>query len=258
MDKKDFLDLVDIVSQYVQLAPEGDSHYLGQCPFCSAKDSLILSVDNQFWSCLSCGADGDRYDFVAKSENISRAEAILMIGHHTNTGEPFPHARFTPGKPAPKVEETRRPAAPPPPKPEAAKAPAAPTPTAPAPGAEKGLLKPFLEFRNIIPSYQGAALLDDRSAMIISDSEYSSSADLVAIGGFLAPALGQAAALFSNWGMGTAPLPAQLILASEDAAILAHKFGPAAHPRLLLIRLANPAEVPVARRLVASASAKLT
>jgi hypothetical protein len=258
MDKStDFLDIVRIVSQYVRLAPEGESHYIGHCPFCTAEeDSLILSVDTQYWHCLSCGANGDRYDFVARSENISRAEAILMIGHHTNTGDPFPHARFKPAKPSAKVAEAPKATAPPSAKPpEAPKAQAAQP--APPSGVEKVLLKPFLEFRNIVPSYQGAALLDDKSRTILSDSEYPSSAELAGVGALLATALVHTATMFTKWGMGAATLPAQLILASENSAILVHKFGQPAAPRLLLIRLANPSDVAVARRLVASASAKL-
>jgi DNA primase len=97
------LNIADIVGQYVKLHPEGDTHYTGKCPFCSSGDnSLILSqenpnwsLDKQAWSCLSCGTEGDRYDFVARSEHVSRAEAILLVAHHANTGTPFPHARFT-------------------------------------------------------------------------------------------------------------------------------------------------------------------
>lgn len=263
MDKPDFLDIVDIVGQYVTLAPEGDSHFIGKCPFCAAaEDSLIVSVDNQYWSCLSCGADGDRYDFVARSENISRAEAILLIGHHTNSGEPFPHARFKPGAPAAKAaaRKPERAAAPPPPRPAPPQAaPAAPAaqPAATAGGADQALLASFGELRKIIASYQGAALLDAQAKMIACDSESPQSAALADVGESLAPLLAQAATLFSKWGMG-ATLPAHVTLASEELAILVYQFGPPDKARLLVVRLANPSEVAVARRLVASASARIT
>ncbi len=259
MDKSDFLDIVGIVGQYVQLTPQGGSHYSGKCPFCSlGEDNLILSVDKQYWCCLSCGADGDRYDFVAKSEKIGKAQAILMVGHHTNSGEPFPHARFK----APKVAETHKPEraaakAPPATKPaEPPKAQAAPQPATPKGGAEEGLLAPFVKFRNIIPSYQGAAILDDKARMIVYDSDYPSSAGLAGSGEILASILVHAGTVFSKWGM-NATLPATLTLASEDLAILVHKSGPADELMLLVVRLA-PADVPVARRLVASASTKRT
>lgn len=262
MDKS--LDLVDIVGQYVQLTPEDKSHYKGQCPFCG-EDSLILSVDTRYWCCLSCGADGDRYDFVARSEKIGRAQAILLVGHHANSGEPFPHARFKPGAPPAKAPE--------PLKPEQAAAKAAPAPSAAKPpeppkakpaaaqpaqkGGAEGLLAPFLKFRNIIPSYQGAAILDDKSRMIVYDSDYPSSANLASIGEILSSILVHAGTVFSKWGM-NATVPATLTLASEDLAFLVHKSGPADELMLLVVRLANPSDVPVARRLVASTSAKVT
>lgn len=263
MDKSDFLDLADIVGQYVQLTAHGDTHYSGQCPFCSAgPDSFILSVENQYWCCLSCSADGDRYDFVAKSEKITRAEAILLIGHHTISGEPFPHARFKAAKAAETPEPERAASMAPTPsataQPETPKAQAATSPAgAPQGSTEKGLLAPFLAFRNIIPSYQGAAILDDKFKMIIYDSDYPGSTDLAGLGEILAPILAHAGTLFSKWGM-NATVPATLTLASDDLAILVHKSDPADELMLLVVRLANPSDVPVARRLVASASAKHT
>ncbi len=264
MDKS--LDLSDIVGQYVQLTPEGESHCRGQCPFCSSgEDSLILSVDTRYWCCLSCGADGDRYDFVARSENISRAEAILMVGHHTNSGEPFPHARVKASRPSAKVAETRdsertaamvaAPSATKPPKSSKAEA-AVSQPGAPKGGSE-ALLAPFLKFRNIIPSYKGAAILDDESRLIVYDSDYPFSADLAGIGEILAPILVHARTVFSKRGMNAA-VPATLTLTSQDLAILVHKSGPADESMLLVVRLENPSDVPVARRLVTSASTKLT
>ncbi len=264
MDKSDFLDIVAIVGQYVQLTPHGETHYSGQCPFCLSPDDLILSTENQYWMCLACGADGDRYDFVARSEKISRAEAILMVGHHTISREPFPHARFK-AAPSAKAAETPEPKraakAPAPaataPPPEAAGAKAAPgEAAAPQGAAEKGLLAPFLAFRNIIPSYQGAAILDKESRMIVYDSDFPSSTDLAGVGAILAPILVHVGRLISQWGMG-ATVPATLTLTSEDQAILVHKSGPADELMLLVVRLANPSDVPIARRLVASASTKL-
>jgi len=263
MVKSNYLGIADIAGQYVKLTPEGPSHFIGKCPFCAAEeDSLILSVDTQYWHCLSCGANGDRYDFVARSENIGRAEAILMVGHHTNSGEPFPHARFKPAPPSPAAEPPKvapaaataaaAPAPKPPEPPPATAAPAAPA----GPALEQALAAAFLQFRNIIPSYQGAALFDDKSRMILGDSGYSLSADLGAVVQALAPILAQAAAVFSKWGINAAG-PGTVTLSSENLAILVYKFGPG-QSRQLMVRLQNPSDAAVARRLVASASARLT
>lgn len=273
MKKTDFLELEDIVGQYVQLTQEGKLHFKGQCPFCLSADSLVLSLENQYWGCLSCGVQGDRYDFVAKSENIGRAQAILLVGHHTNTGEPFPHARFKPGEISFKVaeiseQESKAPTSTATKPPEASR-PATPKPEASQPkadisvsgapkgGDEQGLLAHILGFRNIIPSYQGAAILDHESRMIVCDSEFPSSADLAGIGEILAPIMAHAGTMLSKWGM-NATIPATLTLASEDSAILVHKSGSADKLMLLVVRLANPSDVPVARRLIASAAVKFT
>ncbi|HEY5994086.1 MAG TPA: CHC2 zinc finger domain-containing protein [Gallionellaceae bacterium] len=262
MNKSDFLDIVDIVGQYIQLTPEGPSHFIGKCPFCQAEDSLVLSRDTQYWHCMSCGLNGDRYDFVAKSEKIGRAVAILMVGHHTNTGESFPHARYTPAKPTAKVEAraperaaAAAPAAPAMKQPEPARAQAAAAPPGPPAGAaEQAMAAPFRELRNLIPSYQGAALLDEKFKKLLADNDFPYSADLAAIGEILAPILERAGNVYSQ---SSSTLPATLTLASEDLAILVHQSGPVGKTRLFVVRLANPDDLPVARRLVASASAKL-
>lgn len=258
--------ITDIAGQYVQLAPEGPSHYVGKCPFCGAgADSLVISVDTQYWHCLSCGANGDRYDFVARSEHVGRAEAILMVGHHTISGEPFPHARFRKREPdaAASAAKQVKPAPPqptaPPERPAATAAPvspgvAPPGVVAPA-GAAQGPAASFTDFRNIIPSYQGAALLDNQSKAIAVDTALPLSAELVGVGEILAPILERAGNVY---GQSNATLPATLTMASDELAILLYKFGQTAKPRLLVVRLANPSEVPVARRIVASVSAKLT
>jgi hypothetical protein len=259
MGNSDFLNIVDIVGQYVPIVPEGKAHYLGKCPFCPAEEgSLVISVENQYWSCLSCGAHGDRYDFVAQSEHVSRAEAILMVAHHTNSRELFPHAVFKPGAPAattPHMPEQAAAApspAPAPPQPQPPKAETAAT----QPDTEKGLLAPFLRFRDIIPSYQGAAILDHQSKMMVFDSDYAFSADLAGTGEILAPVLAQATAVLAQSGNNISE-PCTLTFASDELAILMHKFSPADESMVLMVRLANPSDMPIARRLVASASAKL-
>lgn len=266
------LNIVDIVSQYEQLTPEGDSHYSGKCPFCASDDpnNLILSqenpywgLDKQAWSCLSCGAEGDRYDFVARLEHVSRAEAILMVAHHANSGDPFPHARFKVRTTPVTKEQAHAPGrttdAKPAQRPSAAPAGGLQSPR----GARQpagmndactGELKTRLaKFRSIVPSYQGAAILHDASqSVILSDTEYTSSADLAAVAEALRPILLHAGTVFSDPGMQRA-IPATLSLASEDQAILAHRFGePGDKSMLLVVRLGNPSEVPVARRVMSS------
>lgn len=256
--ERTMLNLVDIVGEYVQLTREGESHYVGQCPFCLTQGSLILSVDNPYWSldkqgwaCLHCGAEGDRYDFVARIENVSRADAILMIAHYTNTREPFPHARFkVPGGAA----EAETPAAPAAKWPEAVLVERRPPKFGGMDEADhKELMTRLVKFRNIIPSYEGAAVQNDASRQILfSDSEFPFSAELGELADMLWPLLANAGTVFPEPGRNRAKANT-LSLASEEFAILGHKFGRERNDLMLLVvRLGNPSELPVARLVVNS------
>ena len=59
--KQDLLnrvDIVDIVSRYVQLK-KGGANYLGLCPFHNEKTpSFTVSPTKQFYHCFGCGAHG--------------------------------------------------------------------------------------------------------------------------------------------------------------------------------------------------------
>ncbi len=264
MDKS--LSFTDIVGQYAQLTPVTNSHYSGHCPFCASDDAdnLIVSLYSHRWICLSCGAEGDRYDFVSKAENISRAEAILMVSNHASSGPSFPHARIKPGStsgtatqsgaPSKKTAKTPASFVTKPAEPAKAKAPSS-QPGTTRENAGNKLMACFLECRNFIPSYQGAAVLDEQSRMIACDSEHPLSASLSGVGEMLAPILALAGTAFSKWGMDNT-LPASLTMASEDSAIVAHKSGSADKLMLLVVQLKNPADMPVARRLISSAAIK--
>ncbi len=258
--EKTMLNLVDIVGEYVPLTRESESHYIGQCPFCATPGSLILSVDNphwsldkQGWACLYCGAEGDRYDFVARAEQVSRADAILMIAHHTNTGEPFPHAHFKTPEVSAVAAAIAAPASP-------ARRPAEVTVerrTGRAAGMnEEGrheLMTRLVKFRKIIPSYQGAAVQNDASRQIVfADDEFPLSLELAEVADMLWPILAEAGTVFPEASQNHA-MANTLSLASDEFAILGHKFGRArSDVMLLVVRLGNPSELPVARRVINS------
>jgi hypothetical protein len=110
-----------------------------------------------------------------------------------------------------------------------------------------------IRFRNIIPSYQGATLLNAASKnIILSDIEYPLSSGLNEIATELRPIFTHAGAVFPGSNARGA-MPGTLSLASADQAILAHVFGETAEQSMLLVvRLGNPTELPVARRVVNS------
>src|SRR5579859_779899 len=73
------LDLVDVVSQRVTLKRAG-STYKGLCPFHSEKTpSFIVFPDKGNYHCFGCGANGDLFSFVMKTENFAFLEALRSL-----------------------------------------------------------------------------------------------------------------------------------------------------------------------------------
>ncbi len=72
-------DIVEIISQYVDLKKSG-ANYLGLCPFHSEKTpSFTVSGEKQFFKCFGCGEGGDAISFVMKREQLSYPEAIRRL-----------------------------------------------------------------------------------------------------------------------------------------------------------------------------------
>lgn len=77
---KDSGDIVDIVSDYVQLKRSG-ANFVGLCPFHNEKTpSFTVSQSKQFFHCFGCGESGDLISFVMKRENLDFTEAIKFLG----------------------------------------------------------------------------------------------------------------------------------------------------------------------------------
>jgi len=70
------IDLIEIVSQYVQLKRQG-VNMVGLCPFHSERTpSFYVSPRRQLWHCFGCGAGGNVFHFLMKIENISFWQAL--------------------------------------------------------------------------------------------------------------------------------------------------------------------------------------
>jgi DNA primase len=72
-------DIVDIISEYVQLKKQG-RNYSGLCPFHGENTpSFSVSTDKQVYHCFGCGAGGDVFSFLMEIEGLSFQEAAFKL-----------------------------------------------------------------------------------------------------------------------------------------------------------------------------------
>ncbi|MCX7694540.1 MAG: DNA primase [Caloramator sp.] len=75
----EYNDIVDIISEYVQLKKVG-RNFVGVCPFHNDKGpSLSVSQDKQLFHCFGCGAAGNTIGFVMKIRNCDFKEALFYL-----------------------------------------------------------------------------------------------------------------------------------------------------------------------------------
>jgi DNA primase len=73
-------DVVDVISEYVQLTKRG-RNWFGLCPFHSEQSpSFSVSQDKQIFHCFGCGAGGNAITFVMDIDNLSFQEAVSKLG----------------------------------------------------------------------------------------------------------------------------------------------------------------------------------
>ncbi len=77
-------DIVDIISEYVQLKKQG-RNYLGLCPFHHENTpSFSVSPDKQVYHCFGCGAGGNAFSFLMEIEGLTFLEATVKLADKTN------------------------------------------------------------------------------------------------------------------------------------------------------------------------------
>lgn len=73
-------DIVDIISEYVQLTKRG-RNYFGLCPFHGEQTpSFSVTQEKQIFHCFGCGAGGNVITFVMDMENLSFQDAVSKLG----------------------------------------------------------------------------------------------------------------------------------------------------------------------------------
>lgn len=85
------VDIVEIISEYVPLVSKG-RNYFGVCPFHDDNHpSMSVSKEKQIYTCFSCGATGNVFNFLMDYKSVSFKEALKIVadraGISVNIGE---------------------------------------------------------------------------------------------------------------------------------------------------------------------------
>ena len=92
--KQDLLnrvDIVDVVSRYVQLK-KGGANFLGLCPFHGEKTpSFTVSPTKQFYHCFGCGAHGNAIGFLMAYAGLGYVDALRDLA--SSVGMQLPESR---------------------------------------------------------------------------------------------------------------------------------------------------------------------
>lgn len=76
---KSKIDLVDLISEYIQLKPAG-ANFKAVCPFHHEKTpSFMVSRPKQIWHCFGCNLGGDLFGFIMKMEGLEFPEALRLL-----------------------------------------------------------------------------------------------------------------------------------------------------------------------------------
>ncbi len=73
-------DIVDVVSQYVNMKKRG-RNYFGLCPFHDERTpSFSVAPEKEIYHCFGCGAGGNVFNFIMEHDNLTFVEAVQILG----------------------------------------------------------------------------------------------------------------------------------------------------------------------------------
>lgn len=82
---KEQVDIVHIISSYIDLKHSGNGNFVALCPFHSEKTpSFSVSPSRNIWHCFGCGEGGDSVGFVMKYENLNYPDALERVAELMN------------------------------------------------------------------------------------------------------------------------------------------------------------------------------
>jgi DNA primase len=94
LEIKNAADIVDLVSEVVQLKKAG-KNFVGLCPFHAEKTpSFTVSPEKQIFYCFGCGAGGNIFSFLMKTEGLAFPEAARSLARRY--GIDIPNRSLTP------------------------------------------------------------------------------------------------------------------------------------------------------------------
>ena len=80
---RDATDIVDLVSEHVQLTKRG-RNFFGICPFHDEKSpSFSVDPDRQIYHCFGCGVGGNAFKFIQEIDRVTFVEAIKFLAART-------------------------------------------------------------------------------------------------------------------------------------------------------------------------------
>ena len=76
---KGSINIVDVISEYVDLKPSG-KNYKGLCPFHNEKTpSFIVNQEKGIFHCFGCGVGGNVFTFLMKLKGLSFVDAVKLL-----------------------------------------------------------------------------------------------------------------------------------------------------------------------------------